>query len=277
MPKAEKVEKVEDLKQRIEGSSALLLADFRGLSVQDAGELREQLREADARFMVVKNTLLKRAADEEGMEDLAQLLQGPTGVAFVSGDAVAAAKKITEAAKKFPALVLKGGWMDGRLLTADDAEELSKLESREAMLSKIAGLMKGEMSRAANMFVSLQSQFLSLLEAYKEKLPGEDAAEAAAVESAEAPSAEPQEASATEAPADTTTEAPAEAPAEEVEAPAAEAAADAGAEAGPEAGQEPGEQDAEPEVASEEASAGAPDASDESSTDEAQASGEGEE
>ena len=133
------------------------------------------------------------------MDDLEALLEGPTAVAFVESDAVAAAKKVVDAIKRFPALVLKGGFMDGRMLSATDARALADLESREAMLSKIAGLMKGEMSRAAGMFQSAQSRFVSLMEALKEKLPPEAASEpvaeapaAPAAETASEPATEPE-------------------------------------------------------------------------------------
>ena len=185
MPKAEKVEKVADLKERISSSQAVLLADFRGLSVHDATALRALLGEAGTSFKVVKNTLMKRAADDAGMADLGSLLEGPTGVAFVGGDPVVAAKKIVEAAKKFPALVLKGGFMEGRLLSSEDAQALATLDSREVMLSKIAGVMKSEMSRAARGFAAHQSKFMSLLEALKDKM-GPEAVEEVAEALAEA-------------------------------------------------------------------------------------------
>ena len=173
MPKAEKIERVGELKDRIEGSDALLLTEYRGLTVSDITELRRSLAEGGTRFAVVKNTLMQRAAVGASIDELESLLDGPTAVAFVVGDPVAAAKKVVEAAKKFPALILKGGYMDGRVLTADEARSLADLESREVMLSKVAGLLKSEMSRAAAAFVSAQAKFLSLLEAYKEKVPGE--------------------------------------------------------------------------------------------------------
>jgi large subunit ribosomal protein L10 len=150
MPRADKVERVGELKERIEGSDALLLTEYRGLTVSDIAELRRSLAEGGTGL---------------------SLLQGPTAVAFVAGDPVAAAKKVVDAAKRFPALILKGGFMEGRVLSADEAKSLADLDSREVMLSKIAGLVKGEMSRAAAVFVSAQSKFLSLLEAYKDKLP----------------------------------------------------------------------------------------------------------
>jgi large subunit ribosomal protein L10 len=212
MPNAEKLEKVAVLKERIQGSSALLLAEYRGLTVHDATELRRALSET-ARFSVVKNTLMQRAAGEAGIQELESFLSGPTAVAFVEGDVVAAAKKIVEAAKKFPALVLKGAYLDGKVLDAAQAQSLATLESREVMLSRIAGMLKSEMTRAASMFQILQARFLGVLEAYRDKLPGSGEAEP----SMEAePPAEPEPPVVAEPPAEVATEAPAdEVPAED--------------------------------------------------------------
>lgn len=193
MPNTEKLEKVAALKERIQGSNALLLAEYRGLSVHDATELRRSLSQT-ARFSVVKNTLMQRAAGEAGIEELEALLSGPTAVAFVDGDVVAAAKKVVDAAKRFPALVLKGAYMEGRVLDAAAAQALATLESREVMLSRVAGMLKSEMTRAASMFQALQSRFLGLLEAYKEKVPGTEAEVVATADEAEAaPEAEASE------------------------------------------------------------------------------------
>lgn len=177
MPKAEKIERVGELKERIEGSNALLLTEYRGLTVSDITELRRSLAEGGASFAVVKNTLMRRAVTDAGVAELGSFLEGPSAVAFVGGDPVAAAKKVVDAAKRFPALVLKGGYLDGKVLSADEAKALAELESREVMLSRIAGMMKGEMSRAAAMFAAVPSRFLSLLEAFKEKVPGVPEAE----------------------------------------------------------------------------------------------------
>jgi large subunit ribosomal protein L10 len=199
MARSEKIERVAELKERIGAADSILLTEYRGLTVTDISELRRSLAEGGASFAVVKNTLMRRAAEESAMAELESLLEGPTAVAFIEGDAVATAKKLVDAIKRYPALVLKGGFMDGRMLSAADARALADLESREAMLSKIAGLMKGEMSRAASMFQSAQSKFLSLLEAYKEKVPGEmpapAEADAAAAEPTDAPVDEPTDAS----------------------------------------------------------------------------------
>jgi large subunit ribosomal protein L10 len=181
MPKPEKIGRVTELKERIEGSDALLLAEYRGLTVSEITTLRRSLAEGGTRFSVVKNTLMRRAASAAAIDELQSLLEGPTAVAFVSGDPVAAAKRVVEAAKKFPTLVLKGGFMEGRVLSSEEAKALADLESREVMLSKVASMLKSEMSRAAAAFVSAQSKFLSLLEAYKEKLPPVEAAAGADV------------------------------------------------------------------------------------------------
>jgi large subunit ribosomal protein L10 len=185
MPNAQKTERVTALKEQIEGSDALLLAEYRGLSVHDATELRRSLAE-QARFSVVKNTLFQRAATSAGIQDLKSLLSGPTAVAFVHGDVVSVAKKVVDAGKRHPALVIKGAFLDGQVLDAAAAQALATLESREAMLSRIAGLLGSEMSRAARMFQALQSRFVGLLEAYRDTLP----AEASAAEGEETPAAQ---------------------------------------------------------------------------------------
>ena len=215
MPSEEKVQKVAALTERIKGANALLLAEYRGLNVHDATELRRSLSD-QARFAVVKNTLMQRAAGEDGIEELEPLFDGPTAVAFVQGDVVATAKRVVEAGKRFPALVLKGGYMEGRVLSAAEAQALATLESREVMLSRIAGILKAEMSRAAFMFQALQSRFLGVLEAYKEKLPGEAPAEVSVeAEPAAEPEASAEEPQAEEPKVEETSEAEASAESEE--------------------------------------------------------------
>jgi large subunit ribosomal protein L10 len=180
VPKAEKIERVAELTERIRGSEALLLTEYRGLTVADVTDLRRSLAEGDTRFSVVKNTLMRRAAADAEIAELVALLEGPTAVAFVAGDPVAAAKRVVDAQKRFPTLVLKGAWMEGKLLSADEAKELADLESREVMLSKIAGLLKGEITRMASALQALPSRFAGLLDAYREKVPPDSAAEASA-------------------------------------------------------------------------------------------------
>jgi large subunit ribosomal protein L10 len=197
MPNAVKVERVAELKEQIEGANALLLTEYRGLTVSEITELRRSLREVDASLAVIKNTLMTRAANDAGIQELDELLAGPSAVAFVNGDdVVAVAKKLKDAAKLFPSLVIKGGYMDGAALDAAGAQALADLESRDTMLSKVAGLMKSEMTRAAAAFVAAQSEFLGLLEAYKEKLPAEAPAAAEEAAPVEAPAEEAAEADA---------------------------------------------------------------------------------
>jgi len=207
MPSTQKIERVAALKEQIEGSTALLLTEYRGLTVSEITELRKSLRNGGARFAVIKNTLMRRALEQTDAAELGALFDGPSAVAFVLEDPVAAAKSVTAAAKKFPALVLKGGFVEGRVLSAEEAKSLADLESREVMLSKLAGLMKGEMSRAAAVFQATQARFLSLLEAFKAKLPDEPSVDAVASDEptpeAEAGGAATDQAPSPEGPAET--------------------------------------------------------------------------
>ncbi len=214
MPNATKIERVAELKEQIERANALLLTEYRGLTVEEITELRRSLRDVDASLAVIKNTLMTRAANDAGIAELDEMLSGPSAVAFVNGDVVAVAKKLKDASKQFPSLLIKGGYMDGAPLDAAGATALADLESREVMLSKIAGMLKSEMSRAAAMFIATQSKFLSLLEAYKEKLPAEASTEAPAEEAvAEAPAETeaPAEPEASDENGESTDEAPADA------------------------------------------------------------------
>jgi large subunit ribosomal protein L10 len=173
MPSTQKIERVAELKEEIEGASALLLTEYRGLTVSEITELRRSLREGGARFAVIKNTLMRRALEGTDAAGLESLFEGPSAVAFVKDDPVAAAKSVTAASKKFPSLILRGGFVEGRVLSADQAKALADLDSREVMLSKVAGMIKSEIARAAGTFQAAQSRFLSLLEAFKAKLPTE--------------------------------------------------------------------------------------------------------
>jgi large subunit ribosomal protein L10 len=185
--KPEKVERVAALKERIESSDALLITEYRGLSVSEITDLRRSLREGGTAFAVVKNTLMQRAVTDAGHAELTELLTGPSAVAFVAGDVVAAAKAIRAASRQYPMLVLKGGFMDGQMLDAAQATGLADLASREEMLSQIVGLLQSDMAKAASLFQAAQSKFLSVLEAFKEKAPaGDDPAETPLEEAADA-------------------------------------------------------------------------------------------
>ncbi|MFI0356223.1 50S ribosomal protein L10 [Actinomadura sp. 9N407] len=209
MAKAEKAAAVAELKNEFESSSGAVLTEYRGLTVAQLKELRTNLGE-NARFAVVKNTLTKRAAGEAGVdEQFRELLEGPSAIAFVKGDVVEAAKGLRDFAKANPHLVIKGGFVDGQSMDAAEIGKLADLESREVLLAKLAGAMKGSLSNAAALFIALPTQAAQLAEALRAKRE-------AAGETAEAPAPAADEAPADEAPAD-------QAPADE--APATEATA----------------------------------------------------
>jgi large subunit ribosomal protein L10 len=146
MPKPEKVEKVKELTKRFQAAQGAMFADFRGLSVQDATELRRSLRNVDATFVVAKNTLTRLAVKEAGLEQAVALLDGPTAIAFMAGDAVAGAKALVDAARRFP-VVLKGAILEGRVFGADDARALATLEAKEVSLAKVAGSLQVPLGR----------------------------------------------------------------------------------------------------------------------------------
>jgi large subunit ribosomal protein L10 len=179
MPSEAKVERVKGLTERLNAAEAALLTDYRGLTVQEADELRTSLAGADARFSVVKNSLTRLAMKEAGMGGLADLIDGPSAVAFVHGDTVAAAKALVDAARRYPVLEVRGGFAEGRVLTAEEIREYASLDTREVMLAKIAGLGKMQMARTALALQALQVKFLRLMQALREELPEEETAEEA--------------------------------------------------------------------------------------------------
>lgn len=142
---------VADLQKRFEESSAVLLTEYRGLTVGQLRELRNSIREHST-YAVTKNTLAKLAANRAGITVLDDQLKGPTALAFVHGDVVAVAKGLRDFAKNNPLLLVKGGLVDGKLLTPQEVGKLADLESREVLLAKAAGAMKASMFSAAYLF-----------------------------------------------------------------------------------------------------------------------------
>jgi large subunit ribosomal protein L10 len=137
----QKAAAIEEVAGQISESNAVFAVDYRGISVPQAAELRTKLRESDASFRVVKNTLTERAADQAGADGLKDFLQGPTAMTFVRGDAAAAAKSLHDFARTSGLLAFKGGWMDGRPLTADQIVSISRLPSREVLYAQLVGLV----------------------------------------------------------------------------------------------------------------------------------------
>ncbi|MGH3552789.1 MAG: 50S ribosomal protein L10 [Mycobacterium sp.] len=212
MARADKATAVDDIAERFKASTATVITEYRGLTVANLAELRRSLA-GSASYRVAKNTLVKRAASEAGIDGLDELFVGPTAIAFVTGEAVDAAKAIKTFAKDHKALVIKGGYMDGHPLTVAEVERIADLESREVLLAKLAGAMKANLAKAAGLFNAPASQVARLAAALQEK----KAAESPAAPSA--PSEAPTEAPAAEAPAaeTETAETPADTPAETAE------------------------------------------------------------
>jgi len=169
MARAVKEATVAELTERFANSSGAVLTEYRGLTVAQVRALRLALGE-DASFSVVKNTLTKIAAKDAGITtDFSQLLVGPSAIAFVEGDVVQAAKGLRDFSKANPLLVIKGGVLDGKMMTPDEITKLADLESRDILLAKLAGAMKATMGGAAATFAALPVQMARLLAALEEK------------------------------------------------------------------------------------------------------------
>ena len=183
MPTQAKAAVIDEITSRFQESSAAVLTEYRGLSVAQLTQLRRSLG-AGSSYAVVKNTLTKRAADAVGHADLAPLLNGPTAIAFISGDPVEAAKAIRDFARTNPMLVVKGGVVEGRTVDAAEVTRLADVESREVLLAKLAGAMKGNMTKAAGLFQAPLSQVARLAAALQEKRESEEGAAAPAADTA---------------------------------------------------------------------------------------------
>ena len=196
MPNASKVAEVEAIKGYLTDSVAALLTEYRGLKVKEMGELRDSLRNSSTEYRVLKNTLTGIAIDQVGYKDLLPLLDGPTAMAFVHGDPVQAAKDLAEFARTHPALVLKGGVLDGKVLDAASVRQLATLESREVMLSRLAGMFQASIQRAAVLVSAPLRQVATMTAALRDQReqsegpvaaePGAEAAEPGQGESAQA-------------------------------------------------------------------------------------------
>jgi len=267
MNRDQKAAVVDEIAEQIQSAQAIFAVDYRGLTVSQAAELRGKLRDVDARFRIVKNSLSERAADKAGAEALKPLLEGPTALALVRGDAALAAKALNESARAFNLLEFKGGVLNGETLSADDVRSIARLPSRDVLNAQLVGTIAAPISglvRTLNALiagVAIQLQAIADQGLVSGEAPppapapaAEDEAPAAeAVASAvepEAPAAEPEAPAAEpEAPA-----AEAVAMAAEAEAPAAEAEASA---AEPEPAPADTTEKPEPETTDEEAAADA--------------------
>jgi large subunit ribosomal protein L10 len=216
MANPEKEAAVAELAESFRESSGAVLTDYRGLTVKQLQDLRRSLGES-ASYAVTKNTLTKIAAKQAGVELDEKLLVGPTAIAFITGDVVEAAKGLRDFAKDNSPLIIKGGFLDGKILEPAEINKLADLESREVLLAKLAGGMKASLSNAVSLFNAPLAQTARLLAALEAKRAAEAPAD-------EAPAVEaPAETDSAEAPADAETdsaEAPADAETDSAEAPA---------------------------------------------------------
>jgi len=175
MARPDKAAAVAEIADLFRESNAAVLTEYRGLTVKQLKTLRRSLG-GNANYAVVKNTLTAIAAKEAGIEGISDALKGPSAIAFVTGDPVEAAKGLRDFAKANPALVIKGGVLDGRALTAAEVTKLADLESREVLLAKAAGAMKAKLFQAAYLFTAPASQAVRTVEALRVKQETADTA-----------------------------------------------------------------------------------------------------
>ncbi|WP_052849183.1 50S ribosomal protein L10 [Streptomyces avicenniae] len=181
MASTDKVAAVAEIKQDFENSHAAVVTAYTGLTVAQLKQLRRSLG-GNAQYRVAKNTLSKIAANEAGVTGLDEFFKGSTAVAFVTGDPVETAKGLRDFAKEHPALVIKGGVLDGRTLSAAEIVRLADLESREVLLAKLAGGMKASMAKAAATFQAPLTKLVRTADALREKVEKGEAGEAAPAE-----------------------------------------------------------------------------------------------
>jgi large subunit ribosomal protein L10 len=204
MNRDQKATAIAEIAAHIDESQAVFVVDYRGISVPQVAELRAKLRESDASFKVVKNSLTERAADQVGAETLKELLEGPTALTFVRGDIATAAKTVADYGRATQLLPFKGGLMDGAALDPDQIRSLSRLPSREVLYGQLVGVVASPISGLVRTLGALVSGLAVALEQVREKKESGElpAGEAPAVEEAAAEAPAPEDAPAPEEPAD---------------------------------------------------------------------------
>jgi len=249
MNRDQKAALVEEIAGQIKSADAVFAVDYRGISVAQAAELRAKLRESGTKFRIVKNSLSERAAEEAGAEALKALLEGPTALAFVSGDAALAAKALNDAARTMHTLEFKGGFMDRAALSADDVRAIARLPAREVLNAQLVGVIASPLTGLVRTLNALIAGLAMQLQQIAEQgLVSGEAPAAPEPQAAVTPEPEPEAAATPEAAAEPEPEAAAE---PEPEA-AAEPEPEAAAEPEPEAAAEPeaAPEETEPESAS---------------------------
>lgn len=154
MNREEKHQTVAALNEQFQSVSSLFLVDYRGLKVVDATELRRKIREIDGKYLVVKNTLAKRAVVDTAMEELAPHFEGPTAAAYHPKDVVALAKVLSEAVKNHPTMEFKVAMVEGRLVQKSEIQKIASMPSREVLLSQLASLLQAPLQRLATVLMA---------------------------------------------------------------------------------------------------------------------------
>jgi large subunit ribosomal protein L10 len=194
MDRTQKAAVIDEVAQQIQEAEAIYAVDYRGASVPQAAELRARLREADATFRVVKNTLTERAADQAGAEGLKAYLEGPTALTFVRGDAAAAAKALSDFRRASGLLEFKGGWMNSEALSPEQMDAIARLPTREVLYGRLVGMVASPLTGLASALNGLIGGLARQLSQIADQgLVGGDAPPPAAEEAApepEAPAAE---------------------------------------------------------------------------------------
>jgi large subunit ribosomal protein L10 len=192
---------IDEVAVQITQADAVYAVDYRGTSVPQAADLRTRLRETDARFRVVKNTLTERAADQAGASGLKEFLAGPTALVFVRGDAAAAAKALSDFRRTSGLLAFKGGWMNGGALSPDQVDAIARLPSREVLYGRLVGMVASPLTGLAAALGGLIGGLARQLQQMAEQgLVGGDGAAAPAAGASEAEAATPEAAAASDAP-----------------------------------------------------------------------------
>ena len=168
-PRPEKVAVVEEVRGRLSSANATLLTEYRGLKVDELARLRQAVREAGGEYRIYKNTLVRLAVADLGLSDLDDLLTGPTAVAFVDGDAVLVAKALRDFARAQPALVVKGGVLGTKVLSAADAGALADVAPREVVLAQLAGALAAPLRQLAGLLAAVPRNFAYGLSALVQK------------------------------------------------------------------------------------------------------------
>ena len=176
MRRDEKRAVVERLVEQIKESSALIVTDYRGLTVTETADVRRALREAGASFHVAKNTLARMAAEQADRPHLVEFLEGPTAIAFIADDPVPAAKALSDVARRTRILAVKGGVMNGHTLSADEVRRLGDLPSREVLLSQVVGAVAGPMQNTVGVLAAPLRELVAVLDAYIAKKQAEESA-----------------------------------------------------------------------------------------------------